>query len=90
MDEKKILSKIRKILNKYDPIGIILEDENLDEYDPEIHEIIALMKNNTYLENFPEEIFKIFIKYFDLETAGNKEKYTPIAQEILKLKECKK
>lgn len=64
MNYKNKQEEYRYYFNKVDPVGIFF-DENIDEYDPEIEE---LLNSNIDLKNFQnvkEKLSLIFKKYFE-------------------------
>ncbi|MBI1972776.1 hypothetical protein HYS50_02105 [Candidatus Woesearchaeota archaeon] len=76
-------NKLRKILNKHDPIGIYFGmRENFDEYDPEIEDIYRLSKQCKNLDTFVDGVHKIFIRWFGPETAKGKEEYIGLSKEL--------
>ncbi len=82
----KIKDELRRIFNKHDPIGIYENEKvNFDEYDPEINLILKKFRKNMSLENFTDELYKVFIKMFDEQISGPKSRYKKIAKEIYKL-----
>ncbi len=85
MNKEKISIDIRKILNKYDPIGLIMDDLNPDEYDPEINKILEVLDSNMTENDLVEEIYNIFVEFFDDKMVRNKNIYKEIAKEILKI-----
>lgn len=60
---KKLFEIVREELNKIDPIGVVIDNDNLnDEYDLENQEIITLIRNYTDYKEFAKKICEIFIK----------------------------
>ena len=87
MSNEKVFKKIREIINRHDPIGIISDDDNPDEYDPEVKEITTKLEKKYTQKELTEEILKIFIKYFTPQIVGDKNKYDLIAKEIMAILE---
>lgn len=85
MKKSKNYELLKKIINQEDPIGLIDLNihESLNEYGPEIEEI--LKKDVTRLNN--EElslwIFQVFVSFFNEDLAGGKHKYDLIAKEFI-------
>ncbi|MCC7160671.1 hypothetical protein IT399_03050 [Candidatus Nomurabacteria bacterium] len=85
MDTKTSYFLLKEIINEVDPIGLVDSDtpESLNEYEPELREIfkedISLL-NNSQLK---ERIYQIFIKFFNEELAGSKDKYDLIVDKFL-------
>ncbi|TPG86861.1 DUF1871 family protein [Brevibacillus laterosporus] len=63
-----VYAKVKNIIDRWDPIGLVGIDPEHDHYRIEINEIIKLLQSNY---NTPEELAKhvesIFIEYFDDE-----------------------
>lgn len=76
---------IRKILNQYDPVGIIYGDINSDEYDIEVRAILELITDQETHESLAQKLHQVFIRYFDENIAGDYSIYKRIAEDILKL-----
>jgi hypothetical protein len=85
MNKEKISIEIRRILNKYDPVGLIMDDLNPDEYDPEINKILEALDSNMTENDLAEEIYNIFVEFFDDKIAGNKDIYKKVAKEVLEI-----
>lgn len=79
-------NELRKTFNKHDVIDIFESDEiNIDEYDPEIEEVLKLKYQKLTPAEFRTKIHKIFIKLFGKNIAGPKTRYKELAEEILVL-----
>ena len=76
---------IRKILNQYDPVGIIYGDINSDEYDIEVRAILELITDQENHESLAQKLHQVLIRYFDENIAGDYSIYKRIAIDILKL-----
>jgi len=82
MDDK-IRDNLRKIFNRYDPIGIYQDDEtNFDEYDPEIKGLIIRFNRSKNRDDFLTEVHTVFVNLFDEKIAGQKSKYKDLANEV--------
>jgi len=78
-----ILSNLREIFNRHDPIGIYFGKEiNWDEYDPEISELLVRWRRSKNLKEFTSEIHNVFVKMFDRGIAGPKSKYEKLSKEV--------
>lgn len=80
---------LRKILNCYDPMGIILKSDassenalNFDEYDPEIKQILILFEKTNNLEDFKKEVYQIFIQLFDKTSVGDRERFDILSEKL--------
>jgi hypothetical protein len=75
--------KLRKIINKYDPICIYFgKKSNPDEYDPEIEKILATFSKNDTFENFTDKVYDIFTEMFGSDIIDHKSKYIKLSKEI--------
>lgn len=57
-------SKIKEIINAWDPIGLIYSGTPNDEYDYEINQIAKSINNEITIENLAENIYKVFHNSF--------------------------
>jgi hypothetical protein len=64
MNEKGKTEILRRIFNEVDPVGINF-GQNIDEYDPEIKELIALSPDYSNLEDIDKKLKDIFTRYFE-------------------------
>jgi len=79
----KLKDALRRIFNKHDLIDIYENKKiNFDEYDPEIRLVLKKIKRDMTLENFTDELHKIFVKMFDERIAGPKSKYKKLSKEV--------
>lgn len=81
MKYNKLIIELRSVFNKFDPIGI-QEDENFDEYNPEIKAILSKTRKGMNMVQLQELIYNVFVSWFDEETAGNKEEYENLTREV--------
>ncbi len=79
---KQLLNEVSAILFRQDPIGINFED-NTDEYDPEAGTILPRLRGGLSVEESTAIVHEEFVRWFEPETAGSRERYTAIAAEIL-------
>ncbi len=87
MEQEDLFIKVRDIINKHDPAGVISDDDNIDEYDSEVKEVVKLLDANHTTETLSEDLRGIFKEYFTEEIAGPASKYNAMADELLKLPE---
>jgi hypothetical protein len=78
---------VEKILNKYDPIGLIKLGAPEDEYSSEAKEIIHQLDVVKNINELSQTIWAIFVCSFDLSIAGPVNYYKLIAAEIWSIKE---
>ena len=81
----KLLNEMKKIVNKYDPVGIYYTTEAFDEYDPEIKDIYINFKKSKTLNEFTKEVHNVFVKWFFPSVAGKKERYINLSKDLFKL-----
>lgn len=79
---KQLLNEVSAILFRHDPIGINFED-NIDEYDPEAGTILPRLRSGLSAEETTAIVHGEFVRWFERETAGSRERYSAIAAEIL-------
>jgi len=79
---KRLLNEVSAILFRHDPIGINFED-NPDEYDPEAGTILPRLRRDLSVEETTAIVHEEFVRWFEAETAGSRERYSTIAAEIL-------
>ena len=74
-----------KIVNEWDPIGLIASHAPIDEYSFEIEEIKKYLYNNHNItvEKLAEEIDKIFKHYFDDIYTSDINQCFKVAEKIL-------
>ena len=81
--QNKTKDKLRRIMNKYDPIGIYVNDKtNIDEYDPEIKEIVMRFRGVKDKSEFLNDVHSVFIEMFDKKIAGPKNRYKDLAEDL--------
>src|SRR5271165_501808 len=82
----ELFDAISALLFRADPIGISFDNENTDEYDPEVGTILPRLKNCASADDVLRVVYEEFVRWFDGEdTAGPRERYQPIATEIWQL-----
>jgi hypothetical protein len=79
---KLLLNEISAILFRHDPIGINFAD-NTDEYDPEAGTILPRLRRDLSAEEATAIIHEEFVRWFEPEITGSRERYSAIAAEIL-------
>ncbi len=78
--------KVKEIVNKYDPIGLLKMGCPADEYDPEIKKITPLLKKYVNKKDFHDKVYDVFVEMFDKKIAGFKKEYKKLSDEIYLLK----
>lgn len=88
--ETSIEDRIAQILVKHDPIKIYFpEYNNRDEYVPEAQDIADGLSGCTSAEKCLELVYLTFIREFGLSVAGDRNRYTQIAEDIWVLRQSK-
>ncbi len=73
---------VRDVLSRRDPVGIVFDDINPDEYEPEVRTIIPRLKEANCVDYVRRIVFEEFVKWFDQATAEPEARYQEIAREI--------
>ncbi len=68
----------------HDPVGINYET-NTDEYESEVGTILPRLGGCQSQEDVHRVVYEEFVRWFDGDTAGPKERYAQIASEIWEL-----
>src|SRR5690349_10118373 len=76
-----LFEKVSALLFRHDPVGINFEI-NSDEYEPEVRRILPGLRGCTSVEDVLSLIHEVFQQMFDADTAGPRERYVPIANEL--------
>lgn len=58
---------VKKVIDEWDPIGLLSMGCPDDEYDPEIKDIVQLLSNIESVDEFADGIQKVFFKWFQEE-----------------------
>ena len=85
-EHKELWYQVSRVLNQFDPIGLIHIGCPNDEYDPEVSTILPQLKQCKSEKDTWNMIYNEFVKWFDNSITGAKEKYKPIAKEIWEIK----
>ena len=85
-EEASLKEKVRDIVNKYDPIGLLKIDCPVDEYDPEIQQIVPKISELNSVDKLQKVVYKIFVDMFDESIAGSKENYRQLSEELYSLR----
>jgi len=72
---------VAEMLFRHDPIGINFED-NLDEYYPEARTILPKLRDCHSAQDVTSVVHEEFVRWFEPETAGPREKYQLLSEEI--------
>src|SRR5215207_691098 len=72
---------VAEILFRHDPIGINFE-HNWDEYHPEVRTILHRLRHCHSAQDLTSVVHEEFTRWFGPETAGPREKYQSVSEEI--------
>ena len=80
--DQRLFFVVRDVINDWDPIGIAFQ---IDEYDPEVGDIahFLITTPETDVESLAENIYEVFIKWFDDIFGPPKSLCLPIAQKLM-------
>ena len=73
--------QLAQILFEEDPIGINFND-NTDEYEPEAGTILPRLCQCETTEQIQDLLHSEFVRWFDVDTAGPRERYRSAAERI--------
>lgn len=82
--QPEIFKAVSDILFKHDPIGINFET-NTDEYDPEAGTVISRLPLANNEVDVLDILHQEFVVWFGVDTAGDRDRYVGIANDIWKL-----
>jgi len=80
----ELFDTVAALLFRHDPIGINFDD-NTDEYEPEAETILPRLRVCHSQDEALEVVHQEFVRWFDTDTAGPKDRYKQIALDIWKL-----
>ena len=84
MSNSELLRSIGELLFQDDPIGINF-GHNTDEYHPEAETILKRLPSAQSEEDVAQIVYEEFVHWFDESTAGDAERYRPVAADIWQL-----
>ena len=74
--------KLRSIVNKYDPVGLISSGAPQDEYEPEVTTIITKLNSNLSENEVYDLVFNEFDFWFGGSTTGPKSSYKSLSKDV--------
>ena len=77
-----LFDDVAALLFRHDPIGISFDNENTDEYEPEVGTILPRLRTCNSVDDVRRVVRQEFVRWFSPETAGQETAYTTIAAEI--------
>jgi hypothetical protein len=81
----ELFNSVAALLFRADPIGIGFDNENLDEYEPEVGTILPRLKDCASADDVLRVVHEEFVRWFEADNAGPRECYQPIASAIWQL-----
>lgn len=82
---KIIFEEVQKIINDYDPMGLVSGGAPDDEYHTEIGKIVALLRTEVEANSLAKKVENLFNESFD-EISADKNLYLIMSQKLLDLK----
>ncbi len=82
----ELYEQVRDIVVDADPIELVRQGSDRDEYDMEIAAILPLLSNMASVDSLHRMIYNIFVQKFDRPVAGPSHKYRAIAERLLQLR----
>ena len=75
---------VRLIVNRHDPIRLIAMGAPDDEYMPEVKVIVQILQDGPKfgIDDLLTRLHEVFVQYFGPDTAGARDKYRIMAQEL--------
>jgi hypothetical protein len=73
------------LLFRHDPIGISFDNLNPHEYAPEAETILPRLRGGQSSDDVLPVVHREFVRWFDADTAGSRERYAQIASELWQL-----
>jgi len=89
MNGQKDYILLKEIINEVDPIGLVDPDtpESVKEYDPELKEILKEDISLISKEQLGQRVYEVFVKFFNEELVGTRDKYDLIADHFFARRE---
>ncbi len=81
----ELFDSVSALLFRADPIGIAFDNENLNEYEPEAGTILPRLRTCGSPDDVLRVVYEEFVRWFDADNAGPKDRYKRIASEIWEL-----
>jgi hypothetical protein len=78
---KSLFNQMAQLLFEADPIGINFES-NTDEYDPEVGTILPRLEGAQSADDVQTIVHEEFCRWFGQDTAGTREHYAAMSQQI--------
>ena len=81
----ELLSSVKKILDDFDPLGLLKQGAPQNEYDEEIEKIVAGLPKCKSARDAEKLIHRVFTEAFGDNTAGDESAYSKIAALLFKI-----
>lgn len=78
----ELQERVKEILIKHDPIGLVSLGAPNDEYSPESQMIAPQLRTNMSESDIVDIVHAEFVKWFYKKLAGDREQYMEIATDI--------
>ena len=79
---RELYQSLTDILASHDPIGLILDGPNTDEYEPEAGTILPRLKEAKSSNDVLQIVYEEFVDWFGDDTAGEMTDYSHIAADM--------
>ncbi|MEK7639127.1 MAG: hypothetical protein AAB388_03135 [Patescibacteria group bacterium] len=85
MNEGENYNLLKQIINEVDPIGLIDHEtpESFSEYNAELNEILKEDISHLNDRQLGQLIYEVFVRFFNEDLVGSKDKYNLIASKFL-------
>lgn len=77
----ELYARVEELFFRHDPIGINFGD-NTDEYDPEVATVLPRLESCKNIQDVTNVLHSEFVRWFDADIAGPRDRYIPIAAEL--------
>lgn len=78
---KDLYDKVAALFFRHDPAGIGFDD-NIDEYELEVDTVLPRLERCRNVEDVTNVLYEEFVRWFDADIAGPRERYLAIAAEL--------
>ena len=89
MIDDTLQDRVRKIINRHDPVGLLKMGAPTDEYDSELKRIIPLLSEVGSRDELHEKVYQLFVEMFRPATVGSKAQYAGLSEELYQLSRIK-
>jgi len=82
---KIIFEEVQKIVNEYDPVGLVRGGAPPDEYHTEVGKIVAFLRSESDRDSLANKVEGLFRESFG-NVEANRDQYLLLSQKLLDLK----